>query len=159
MRKLFALTLSLALVGFVIAPESKVYSQKRETSKALYVDNQILVKLKAGVDLAADAREMAELVARPRGASIESLQEQNRSALYRVELDGSLSVEEAVERMSNDPRVEYAEPNYLLYPSTMPNDSLFTQQWSLMNTGAFRDGQTRRRHLCYTGMGFDDRQQ
>ena len=135
MRKLFALTLSLALVGFVIAPESKVYSQKREKSKGLYVDNQILVKLKAGVDLAADAREMAEFVARPRGRSLEPLQEQDRGALYRVELDGSLSVEEAVERMSDDPRVEYAEPNYLLYPSKTPNDSLFINQWSLMNPG------------------------
>ncbi|HST21862.1 MAG TPA: S8 family peptidase [Blastocatellia bacterium] len=140
MRKLVALTLSLALVGFVIAPESKVYSQKREKSKSLYVDNQILVKLKADVDLAADAREMAEFVARPHGLSLEPLRAQNRGALYRVELDGSLSVEEAVERMSVDPRVEYAEPNYLLYPSTMPNDSLFTQQWSLMNTGAFGTG-------------------
>lgn len=140
MRKLFAFTLSLALVGFVIAPESKVYSQKREKPKALYADNQILVKLKADVDLAADEREMSEFVARPHGASLEPLQQQNRGALYRVELDGSLSVEEAVERMSNDPRVEYAEPNYLLYPSTMPNDSLFTQQWSLMNTGVFGTG-------------------
>ncbi len=140
MRNFFVLTLSLALVGFVIAPESKVYSQKREKSKELYVENQILVKLKAGVDLAADAREMAEFIARPRGVGIEPLQEQNRGALYRVELDGSLSVEEAVERMSEDPRVEYAEPNYLLFPSAMPNDSLFTQQWSLMNTGAFGTG-------------------
>ncbi|MGA9772479.1 MAG: S8 family peptidase [Blastocatellia bacterium] len=145
MRKLAALALSLALVGFVIAPESKVYSQKREKSKAVYVDNQILVKLKADVDLAVDSREMAEFVARPRGASVEplqaeSLQAHSRGALYRVELDGSLSVEEAVELMSNDPRVEYAEPNYLLFPSTMPNDSLFTQQWSLMNTGVFGTG-------------------
>ena len=140
MRKFFALALSLALVGIVVAPESKVYSQKLEKSKGLYVDNQILVKLKADVDLASDAREMAEFVARPRGAGIEHLEGQDRGALYRVELDGSISVEEAVERMSADPRVEYAEPNYLLYPSTMPNDSLFTQQWSLMNTGAFGTG-------------------
>jgi subtilisin family serine protease len=140
MRKLFALTLSLALVGFVVAPESKVYSQKREKSKSLYVDNQILVKLKADVDLATGTQEMSEFIARPRGASIEPLQEQKRGAQYLIELDGSLSVEEAVERMSNDPRVEYAEPNYLLFPSAMPNDSLFTQQWSLMNTGAFGTG-------------------
>src|SRR5215208_5663298 len=86
MRKLVALTLSLALVGFATAPESKVYSQKREKAKSLYVDNQILVKLKAEVDLAADAREMAEFVARPHGRSLELLQAQNRGALYRVEL-------------------------------------------------------------------------
>src|SRR6185369_4561962 len=84
--------------------------------------------------------EMSEFIARPAGANAEPLERSNRGALYRIDLDGSLSVEEAVERMSSDPRVEYAEPNYLLYPAATPNDAYFGEQWSLMNTGAFGVG-------------------
>lgn len=140
MKKLFAGVLVLALVGFVIAPQTKVYSQKRNESKVLYANNQILVKFKADVEIDSDAREMAEFVSRPHVATVEPLQKTRRGGLYRIDLDGSLSVEEAVEQMSNDPRVEYAEPDYLLSTSAMPNDSLFSQQWSLMNNGAFGVG-------------------
>src|SRR6185369_12591238 len=67
-------------------------------------------------------------------------QKSKRGGLYRIDLDGSLPVEEAVQQLENDPRVEYAEPNYLVFPSAVPNDSLFFEQWSLMNTGAFGVG-------------------
>jgi subtilisin family serine protease len=140
MKKLFAGVLVLSLMGLVITPGTKVYSAHRDKSKALYVDNQILVKLKPDVDLSDDAQGMSELVARPHGLGAEPLQSQRGGALYRVDLDGSLSVETAVEQMASDPRVEYAEPNYLLFPSLIPNDLLFSQQWSLMNTGVFGTG-------------------
>ena len=140
MRKLFAGVLAVTLVGFVIAPETKVYSQRRVASRTFYASNQILVKLKADVEFDSDTQEASEFVARVRGARVEPLQKSKRGGLYRVDLDGGLSVEEAVEQMAKDPRVEYAEPDYLLYPSAIPNDSLFAQQWSLMNTGAFGVG-------------------
>jgi subtilisin family serine protease len=140
MKKLFAGILVLSLMGVGIAPDTKVYSQRRGKSKALYVDNEILVKLKAGVDLSGDGQEMSAFVARTHALRAEPLQPEKRGSLYRIDLDGSLPVETAVEQMAGDPRVEYAEPNYLLFPSAMPNDSLFSQQWSLMNTGAFGTG-------------------
>jgi len=52
-----------------------------------------------------------------------------------VDLDGSLSVEEAVKRAGSDPRVEYAEPNYLVSTQNIPNDARFAEQWALLNTG------------------------
>ena len=36
---------------------------------------------------------------------------------------------ETVRSLSEDPRVEYAEPNYLYYPSLLPNDEFFDLQW------------------------------
>lgn len=140
MRKLFAGVIALALIGFVFAPQAKVYSQRLDKPNGLYAENQILVKVKADVELGEDTPEMSEFVARPRGVRVEPLQSLKRGGAYRLDLDGTLSVEEAVEQISKDPRVEYAEPNYLVYPSTMPNDTLFSQQWSLMNTGAFGVG-------------------
>jgi subtilisin family serine protease len=140
MKKFFAGAVALAFLGFIIAPQTKVYSRNSSEIRALYASNQILVKLKANAELSSNNYEMTEFVARPHGAKAESLGRSNKGALYRIDLDGSLSVEDAVKQMASDPRVEYAEPNYLLYPAAMPNDSLFGQQWSLMNNGAFGVG-------------------
>jgi subtilisin family serine protease len=50
-------------------------------------------------------------------------------------LDGDISVDEAVRRAQADPRVEYAEPNYLYKTSaTSPNDPLFPEQWGLKSS-------------------------
>ena len=57
-----------------------------------------------------------------------------------VQLDGTLSVEEAIREAESDPRVDFAEPNLRLAPAeTIPNDALFNSMWALHNptvTGA-----------------------
>jgi subtilisin family serine protease len=64
--------------------------------------------------------------------------------LEQVNLPEGLSVEDAIEQYLSDPNVEYAEPNYLRYASSIspriPNDTYFARQWSLMNTGIIADG-------------------
>lgn len=53
-----------------------------------------------------------------------------------VHLDSGVSVEEALALARSDPRVEYAEPDYYIYPmDTMPNDPFFGEMWGLLNTG------------------------
>ncbi len=39
------------------------------------------------------------------------------------------------EQLANDPRVDYAEPNYYLQTLAAPNDPLYSDQWSLQNFG------------------------
>lgn len=53
-----------------------------------------------------------------------------------------ISVKDAIAAYMSDPRVEYAEPNYIRRAtSTVPNDLYFNpQQWSLNNTGTFAHG-------------------
>jgi subtilisin family serine protease len=47
-----------------------------------------------------------------------------------------MSVEDAVTQASKDPRVEYAEPNFLCYKTdTTPNDPFFGEMWGLKNSG------------------------
>ena len=47
----------------------------------------------------------------------------------------TLSETDFLEELRKDPRVEYAEPNYYLYPMSMvPNDPRFNDLWGLHNT-------------------------
>ncbi len=57
-----------------------------------------------------------------------------------IDLPKDLSVAEAVERYEASPNIEYAEPDYAVYPeavpsSKMPNDQYFSQLDNLQNTG------------------------
>lgn len=45
------------------------------------------------------------------------------------------TVEQAIARLSADPRVEYAEPNYLLQADRLPDDPRLPEQYALRNTG------------------------
>lgn len=43
--------------------------------------------------------------------------------------------EDLIEELKKDPNVEYAEPNFIRFPLSMPNDTYFNYQWALNNTG------------------------
>ncbi|MFP5261458.1 MAG: S8 family peptidase [Blastocatellia bacterium] len=126
--------------ALVLPPSKSAYSQPREHVRAPYVENQMLVKFKSDAGPAPDSAEMSDFVLTRHGARVQPLRGSGRGAQYMIELDGSLSVEEAVRQAASDPRVEYAEPNYLLYSANTPNDTLFNQQWGLYNTGFLGQG-------------------
>ncbi|MBL4765846.1 MAG: S8 family serine peptidase [Colwellia sp.] len=47
----------------------------------------------------------------------------------------SISVEDALEKLRKNPAVLYAEPDYIVHASVMPDDSSFSELWGLNNTG------------------------
>src|SRR5581483_6953854 len=49
--------------------------------------------------------------------------------------------DELIVSLRNHPDVEYAEPNYVLYADTTPNDPSFSSLWGLLNTGQVMSGQ------------------
>jgi len=55
---------------------------------------------------------------------------------YRITLPDSISVEEAVSILRQNPNIEYAYPNYIREAYTIPNDPLFDQQWALSKISA-----------------------
>ena len=55
--------------------------------------------------------------------------------IYRLELDPGVSVQAAVDDFSEDPSVEFAEPNYIVRLDLTPDDPYFGVQWALHNTG------------------------
>lgn len=135
MKKCLAVCASLILFSFVVIPHTNVYSQRRDT-RQLYADDRIVVKLKAGTEPTSDADLMAEEIVRAPGVRAEALTTRLHAGIQLIHLNRSLSVEDAVRRAQEDPRVEYAEPDYFVYTmDTVPNDPFFNQMWGLSNDG------------------------
>lgn len=131
MRKLLAICACLILLSLIVIPRSTVYSQ-RPDNQPRYADDQIVVKLKA--QLPYDDDLMAEEIVRAPGVKTEALNNRQRDNIQLIHLNRNLSVEEAVRRAKEDPRVEYAEPDYFVYAAdTVPNDGYFLtgQLWGL----------------------------
>lgn len=135
MKKCLAVCACLVLFSFVLIPQSNVYSQRRGT-RQLYADDRIVVKLKAEAEPTSDADLMAEEIVRAAGVRAEALTTRLHSGVQLIHLNRSISVEDAVRRAKEDPRVEYAEPDYFVYATeTVPNDPFFTQLWGLSKAG------------------------
>ena len=54
---------------------------------------------------------------------------------YVLTLEEGMSVEEAVAAWSQNPQVEYAEPDFIASAQMTPNDTFFSYQYALSNTG------------------------
>lgn len=95
-----------------------------------FAPDQIIVKLKER----ASSRALEELNRR-NGASTKKKIPGTR--LNVVKLPQGLAVEEAVRRYGASSNVEYAEPDYLLFPTDhkTPNDTSYNKLWGLHNTG------------------------
>src|SRR6185437_16827069 len=112
--KFLAVCACLILFPVVLFPRINVYSQQPTArARQLYAEDQIIVKLKAGT--APDSDATAREILRAPGVSTEALKTRHRTGTELVHLNGNLSVEEAVLRAKEDPRVEYAEPDYFVY--------------------------------------------
>lgn len=92
-----------------------------------YVPGTVLVRWKPAVKGAAHAEAMA-----PLGASV--LATFDLIGVERLSVP-AMSVPEAVARLTSDPRVEYAEPDYLWSIERAPNDPRYPEQYGVHNTG------------------------
>ena len=55
--------------------------------------------------------------------------------LHRVTLASGASSADVMALARSNPEVEYVQPNYLVHASGIPDDTRFTEQWALNNTG------------------------
>jgi subtilisin family serine protease len=109
--------------------ERSLYKGLTVGSKVLhYAPGQVLVKFKPSLKLQAIE---ATLVA----YKTELLRKISRLEVYQVKIPAYTSVEEMVYALSQNPDVEYAEPNYKTRLADTPNDSLFIYQYYLYNSG------------------------
>ena len=110
-------------------PSSAVPSPavQRAPAEAPYVPGEILVKFRRE----ASATSRGALRVDVAGATRQRFA--SGAELWR--LGDGLAVPEAIARLKGAPEIEYAEPNYLLHAARLPDDPLFPQQYSLLNTG------------------------
>jgi subtilisin family serine protease len=95
-----------------------------------YVPDEVLVKFKTGKAAMAQSFH-AQIGSRVAGSLAVS-------KVSRVMLPKDVTVSEAVRLYSENPAVEFAEPNYILhFVNTYPNDPQFSNQWGHENTGQF----------------------
>ncbi len=94
----------------------------------VYVPGEILVKHKDAASTAAeeDVPFLQGWVTKTKLPTLNTM-------VYK--LPEGMDVETAIAELKNDPRVEYAEPNYYARPTAFPNDPAFSAQWGLYNTG------------------------
>jgi len=102
---------------------------------ASVVSDEVLVRYEPGSSLPerSDARADAGTVA------VEGLG-MARAQLLRI-TDGN-SVAETVDQLEDQPGVAFAEPNEILRPAVVPDDSLFGLQWGLYNDGQTVNGES-----------------
>ena len=135
MKKCLAVCACLVLFSVVLIPRTNVHSQQRDARQS-YADDQIVVKLKAEAEPISDADIVAEEIVRAPGARAEMLTTRRQGGSQLIHLNGRLSVDDAVRRAKEDPRVEYAEPDYFVYAmDTVPNDPFFDQLWGMAKEG------------------------
>ncbi|RJQ43721.1 MAG: hypothetical protein C4538_11605 [Nitrospiraceae bacterium] len=119
-------TLILLFAG-ILVPALGLTVLSNESS-AEYVPGEVLVKFRHGTD---------PVIMNRLHKGIGSVRKKDFSGIrmHQVKLPDTLSVQEAVEAYKSDPDVEYAEPNYIIRISTVPDDTYFSNLWGLNNTG------------------------
>jgi subtilisin family serine protease/fibronectin type 3 domain-containing protein len=98
------------------------------------VPGEILV----GFERSVPETERAEILARV-GATDRKKRRLARIAAKLASVDPD-KVNSVLKRLEGDPRVRYAEPNFVLTVAAVPNDSSFAQLWGLHNTGQSVNG-------------------
>lgn len=91
-----------------------------------YVPDQVLVKFKPGV-----SAKGIEEVNLEYGTVVKKI---DLGKIYRMRIPRKATVEEIIEKLKNDPAVEYVEPNYIAHAFMVPDDPYYIYQWNLDNS-------------------------
>lgn len=117
----------LISLAVIIFSGIQVYAQEKGQE---YVKGELLVKFNPD----ASDSEIASAMIAVNGKIIKRLRIVKN--LVHIQLPENLTVMEAIAILKQNPLIEYAEPNYIRYPFTIPNDPGFPYYlWGLHNTG------------------------
>jgi len=94
---------------------------------APHAPHDLIVKFRDGVAAPLKLDLRTEMRATPRARF--------RVGAEQWRLPAGESIEDAIARLRADPRVEYAEPNYLVHADRLPDDPRLVEQYALRNTG------------------------
>jgi subtilisin family serine protease len=103
-----------------------------------YVPGDAIVTFKPSVTLTDAKRRLAghSLAWKHRFARLSEFRGRETGVVHA----GNRTTAQLIAELKSDPDVESAEPNYLRWFTMLPNDTYFTNQWALQNTGQFING-------------------
>jgi len=121
-----ALIILLIFSPIIYSDEIKVKEVKiiEEGERLEYAPNEVLVKFKTGI-LPTKVEEIFNDLNVTKISEIEKLE------VHRLNIPERTNVSEVIERFKKNPFVEFAEPNYYVYTSFVPNDPIYCLQWHL----------------------------
>jgi serine protease len=125
----------VAVVFFIIGLMGASFGQQnimikegvRTLEKQKWAAGEIIVKFKAGV-----SRGEINRINRSQGCTV--LSKSERGKFMRLQIPKNKTVGEMVGIYKRNPRVEYAEPNFIASALCAPNDPLYEYQWHLYNS-------------------------
>lgn len=103
-------------------------SIRSRKNRQQYATNEVLVKFQPSLS----EKEIENLIEVYQSQKMKKIQKLN---VYKIQIPEHYTVEEMVYAFERNPDVEYAEPNYFVYITVSPNDTLFEEQYALYNTG------------------------
>jgi subtilisin family serine protease len=126
MARIRPIPILFALVAGVLAlggPASQAAPEQKPTPQL--VPGELLVGFRADVSAAGETSVLKSV-----GATEKRSFKKIRGSLLHVG-----NVDAALDKLRKDPRVRYAEPNFIVHADALPNDPGFGNLWGLNNTG------------------------
>ncbi|HEV8375238.1 MAG TPA: S8 family serine peptidase [Candidatus Polarisedimenticolia bacterium] len=117
----------IVVLGVTLLQQGTTLYSKAGDPGRRWADSEVLIKFRP----AATALERASARVEVNGRILRTF----NSGAEQWRLGLGQTVERALEKLKKNPRVEYAEPNYVIVPVTVPDDTLFSSQWPLLNSG------------------------
>ena len=143
-RKIFnivlGLTLLISLISIIPAQVVQAADPQPEGTTYPYATDHLIIKLReeARVDIGTISTHIASLdrtLTEMKAVALEALPGLPDTYLVKLDSKGA-NILSAVNALSNDPAVEYAEPDYLAKFASIPDDPRFSEQWSLTKVQA-----------------------
>lgn len=113
-----------------------------QASRPDYVQNEILVKFRDDrVNLrTATGKSKSDNFASAQRLTKREESKKNNLASFRI--DDGKAINDKIKELGSDPDVEYAQPNFIYYPSSISTDDTYRANlWGLDNTGQTIEGQ------------------
>ncbi|QTH45393.1 S8 family serine peptidase [Cohnella sp. LGH] len=107
-------------------------AQYQDVKEAPRHKTELIVKYKNG---AKSQAVHTGIKTKLRLGKLESKHKSNNNRLEVLQIAEGDSLDRTIAELKKDPNVEYAQPNYLLHASAIPQDALFNEQWGLRNEG------------------------
>ena len=124
--------------------DKKVKNEKQENIQK-YIPGQVIIKLKDGATpdyeflrghrLKSAKKVLKENKAGKNVKAEQAFKKHGLDRIYLAEFSSKEDLIEVIERLNEDSRIEYAEPNYEVKADIIPNDLDFEELWGLENWG------------------------